>query len=864
MRHLRYIFSVIVLLMFLSVSAQTVKVNVPNDVMVGDNFRLIFTVSNTEVKDIRFGNLPNGLEILYGPSTSVQQSYSNINGHATTSSSISYTYILSASKKGSYTLPQATIWLSNGKTLHSQKRTVRVIDNPYGNSNGGGAKAQRRQQRRPVGESYAGEEITGKDLFIQVSTNKKKVYEQEPVLLTYKVCTAVGLTQLDVKMPDVAGFLTEEVLQTGGRSFRLENIGGRTYKTAIWSQYLLYPQKSGDLTIPSLTFNGVVMQRDRNFDPFEAMFNGGSAYVEVNKKIKTAPITLHVEPLPKRPDNFSGAVGKFNIKAHFDKNEVTANNAVTLRIQISGHGNMKLISCPMPELPKDFDKYDPKSTDKTQLTRDGASGTMIYDIIIVPRNMGKYEIPPLEFTYFDLDQKNYKTIKTDKFTLNVLKGDGKSSYVDDFSNLKDRDIREIKKGEAEHRSVDRLFFSSTSYWAFLIITSVIFIALLVIFRRRAIENADIVKLKGKRANSVAVKRLRKADKLMKAGRDGEFFDEVLRALWGYVSDKLNMPSEKLLRENVEEKLSESGVGAETVQKFIHALDECEFERYAPGDKGVSMNKTFDSAMTAIMEIETDMRNNKKKRNKKNTESFVILILMMLLPCAVNAADKVDADAYYSKGNYQQAVLEYEKLLKEGESAEVYYNLGNAYYRLNNITRAVISYERALLLSPGDKDIKFNLEMARSKTADKMPPRSEMFFVTIYKALVNMMSVDGWAITAVVSIILSLILVLFYLFSSRIMIRKVGFFGSAILIVLFVVSNIFAYQQKEQMTNRTGAVVVSSSTEVRKTPSDTSLELMIVHEGTSVEITDGTMKEWYGVKLSDGTEGWVRKESVEVI
>ena len=861
MRHVRYIFSIIAVLLFLSANAQTVQVNLPSEVMVGENFRLKYTVNNTDVKDIRIGKLPAEIELIYGPSMSVQRSLTSVNGHASTSSTIGYTYVLSASKKGSFTIPEATIWLDNGKTIRSQKRTVRVVDNPYGGQSQGGQSQGRSSQRRAQQSTkYAGDDITSKDLFIKVSTNKNKVYEQEPVLLTYKVYSAVDLTQLDVKMPDVAGFLTEEIALPRGRSFSIENIGGRIYRTATWSKYVLYPQKSGNLEIPSLTFNGVVMQRERNVDPFEAFFNGGG-YVEVNKKIKAPSLTLHVEPLPERPDNFSGAVGKFDISAKLDKEEIKANNAVTLSVEISGHGNMKLITCPEPELPNDFDKYDPRTTDKTQLTEGGASGSMIYDFIIVPRNMGKYEIPALEFTYFDSSEKKYKTLKTQKFVIDVQKGDGKSSSVDDFSNLKDRDIRGIKKGSAEHRSADRLFFGSTSYWIVLIITSLIFIALLIIFRRRAIENADIVKLKGKRANSVAVKRLRKADKLMKAGRDGEFFDEVLRALWGYVSDKLNMPSEKLLRENVEENLLGSGVGEQTVRKFIEALDECEFERYAPGDKGVSMNKTFDSAMTAIMEIETDMRNKKKNKSSK---SLVILMLLMLVPCTMNAGDKIDADALYSNGNYKQAVVEYENLLQEGESAELYYNLGNAYYRLNNITRAVINYERALLLSPGDRDIKFNLEMARSKTADKMASSSEMFFVTFYKALVNTMSVDGWAITAVVSIILSLILILLYLFSSHIMIRKIGFFGSAILLVLFLFSNLFAFQQKEQITNRTGAVVISSSTEVRKTPSDTSTELMEIHEGTHVDIKDATMKEWFGVKLSDGTEGWVRKEAVEVI
>ena len=846
------------MLLCLNAGAQTVKVKVPDEVAVGENFRLMYTVSPNEVKEFRIGKIPADIELIAGPYESQESSFQVINGHATSNSSITYTYVLSASKKGTFTIPAATVWLSGDKTIHSRKCTFKAVEGAAGQSQG--SRSQGGRQRRTPSEKFVGEAITSKDLFIKVSTNKKRVYEQEPIVLTYKVYTAVDLTQLDIKMPDVAGFLTEEIELSRNKSFHIENVGGRMYKCVTWSKYILYPQKTGELKVPSLTFNAMVLQRDRDVDPFEAFFNGGSGYIEVKKKITAPGVTLHVDPLSDRPDNFSGAVGKFSIKAALDKDEVKANNATTLRVTISGHGNMKLISCPEPQLPNDFDKYDPKTSDNTQLTENGASGTMTYDFIIVPRNMGKYEIPPLEFTYFDLGEKKYKTLKTDKFVLNVLKGDGKSSSVDDFSNIKDRDIHGIKKGGAEHRSADRLFFGSTSYWVVLIITSLIFIALLIIFRRRALENADIVKLKGKRANKVAVKRLRKADKLMKEGRDGEFFDEVLRALWGYVSDKLDMPSEKLLRENVEQKLTESGVGEQTVEKFIKALDECEFERYAPGDKGVSMNKTFDSAMTAIMEIETDMRNKKKAKSAK---SLVILMLMMLVPFSASA-DKVDADAYYSNGNYKQAVAEYEKLLEDGESAELYYNLGNAYYRTNNITRAVISYERALLLSPGDRDIKFNLEMARSKTADKMAPRSEMFFVTLYKALVNIMSVDGWAYTAVVSIILSLILVLFYLFSSRILIRKVGFFGSAILIVLFLISNIFAFQQKEQITNRTGAVVTSSSTDVRKTPSDTSTQLMTIHEGTRVEIQDATLKDWYGVVLSDGTEGWVRKVTVEVI
>jgi tetratricopeptide (TPR) repeat protein len=386
----------------------------------------------------------------------------------------------------------------------------------------------------------------------------------------------------------------------------------------------------------------------------------------------------------------------------------------------------------------------------------------------------------------------------------------------------------------------------------------VFITLFVIFRQRAIDNANVTKMRGKKANKVATKRLKQAAKLMTDGKASAFYDEVLRALWGYVGDKLNIPVEQLSHDNISQKLSERSVDADTIALFIGALDECEFERYAPGDPKGNMNKVYDKAMTAISQIEGLMK------HRRSAKASAVLLLLLMLPLGASAVTKAEADSAYVRGEYQQAITDYEALLKQGGSAELYYNLGNAYYRTENITKAVLNYERALLLSPGDRDIRFNLQIARSKTIDKIVPESEMFFITWYRALVNLMSVDAWARVALISLTLVIVLLLVYLFASRIWLRKVGFFGGILLLAVFVFSNLFAWQQKQNLLFRKGAIVVSPSVTVKSTPAKNGTDLFVLHEGTKVDITDASMRGWLGIRIADGKEGWVERKQLEEI
>ena len=843
----------------LTVNAQVISVSAPSKVSAGENFRLSFTINTDDVDDFRAGSIPSGLEVIAGPYTSQQSSYQIVNGHTSRSSSITFTYTLYADKPGTYTVSGAKARVG-GKTIASHHVIIKV---GAGSRHGNGA-PQMHEDAEPRMSSSG--KISANDLFVKVSASKRRVCEQEPVLLTYKVYTLVDLTSLDGKMPDLKGFHTQEVPLPQQKSFHLEKVNGKNYRCVTWSQYVMFPQMTGKLSIPSITFKGIVVQRNNSVDPFEAFFNGGSGYVEVKRNIVAPGIDIQVDPLPKRPVDFSGGVGHFTISAQLNHKTVKEGEPLTLRVVVGGIGNLKLIKQPVVDFPKDFDRYDPKVSDKTKLTANGIEGNMIYDYLVVPRNRGDYTIPAVSLTYYDTSTNSYKTIKTQPLQVKIEKGDGNKTTVDDFSD-QPKDIKPIKTSDEDVVGVYTSFVGSGSYWLWLILPFVVFVAVLVVFRKRALDSANIVASKQKRATKVATKRLKTAYRLMKAGRSGEFYDEVLRALWGYVGDRMNMPVESLSRENVVEAFEARNVQKETTEKFVHALDECEFERYSPGDPAGNMNKTYESAMIAIMDIENTIKTAKKK-----VAAPVLLALITLLFAATTATaapakvaiTKVDADKEYAKGNYLQASKDYSDLLKVGESVELYYNLGNCYYRLGNITKSIIAYEKAHRLSPSDRDVTFNLEFVREKTIDKIERQEKNFFSAGYTMLQNLMDMDAWARLSIVAFFACLGMAMLFLLGRDEWMRKLGFYVALLSVFVFVFSTLFAWQQKHNFDARDRAVVVAPSSSVKLTPSDSSADAVVVHEGTAVQIVDRTMSDWYSVKLDDGKEGWLKRNSLEII
>lgn len=578
--------------------AASITTQGPSQVAVGEQFNLRYVVKTTDVSGFRLGGVPDAFEVLMGPITSTQQSFSIVQGKTTQTESVTYTYVLMANKNGTFVIPAAHARV-NGKPATSQAIRINVSGKTQSAQQGGG-------QRRGSRVDRAGAQISGNDLFIRVTANKKRVYEQEPVLLTYKVYTQVELTQLEGKMPDLNGFHTQEVPLPQQKSFHVETVNGRTYNCVTWSQYVMFPQMSGKLEIPSITFKGIVVQQNPNVDPFEAFFNGGSGYIEVKKELKAPAVNIQVLPLPAKPAGYSGGVGHFTVSASLDKQTVKAGDPVNVRFVVNGTGNMKLLKQPELNLPKDFDKYDAKITDKTKLTANGVTGSMIYDILVVPRNMGEYVIPSISFIYFDTQSNSYKTLTTKPLPLTVEKGNAGGATVD-YSQRVDNDIHDIKKNGAPIEKTDDSFFGSGAYLLLNGLVFAIFLSLVIIFRKRASALSDVTAVRGRKANKVAVKRLKKAARLMAQGNDGEFYDEVLRALWGYVGDKLAIPVERLSRENITEQFQLHSVAEEVIESFVEAIDECEYARFAPGDTSGNMQKTYAKATDAITKIEEDIK-----------------------------------------------------------------------------------------------------------------------------------------------------------------------------------------------------------------------------------------------------------------
>lgn len=581
--------------------AQTVHVQAPDRCEVGKRINVSYVVDTQDVEDIRVGEFP-GFELLYGPSTSRQSSFQMINGKTTQSSSMTFTYVLLAKKEGEFKLPVASVDVT-GKTIRSNSATITVLPSSGGN---GGATGTQGQQGQQNGSHKSTETLDDKDLFITATASKTKLFEQEAVVLTYKLYTLVNIRQLAGDMPELDGFHCQELNNKAQLSLKYEHYNGRNYGTAIWRQYVLFPQKSGKLTIPSISFDAEVEITNASADPFDLFFGGGSLTQMVRKTVKTPSIDLDVTALPTpRPDNFSGAVGKFSMTGTLTPEQLNANDAATLKLVVSGQGNMKLMKAPSLDAPKDFEVYTPKETDKTTNTVSGAKGSVIFDYVMVPRHGGNYEIPAVDFVYFDPEAKKYVTLHTDSFKLSVAKPktvvSGSVTEKEDVRILSS-DIHFIKSGRADIRDSVDDFFGTLYYFLWYLCLTAMFMITFAVFRRYAKANADIVRKRGKRAGKEAAKRLKQARKLLKNHDIGPFYEETLRALLGYVADKLNIPTTDLAKENVREALVARGVDETLIRQYVEVLEACEFARFAPGDPQATMDKIYDLSTQAITNL----------------------------------------------------------------------------------------------------------------------------------------------------------------------------------------------------------------------------------------------------------------------
>lgn len=592
----------------LAVFAQNIQfmASGPRAVEVGEQFEITYSITQQ----------PSGFEapkfknfnLLGGPSTSSSSSVQFVNGKVSQSSTFSYTYYFSANAPGTFTIEPAKA-IVDGKQYTSNTLTIQVAGNAQATSNQGNS-----QQSGSNAQDAEAVETSNDDIFVRVILDKNTLYQGECVVATIKLFTKYNISELGNAEPAFNGFFREDIETQPLRSLTKEVYNNKVYLTGVLKKVLLYPQKSGDITINSFDLQTVVQMQVKSrqrsvFDDF-----WGPQVQEVKKTIKSRPVTIHVRSLPGNvPASFKGAVGTFSFKAALDKQNVKTNDAINLKVAISGTGNLKTIEPFDIKFPSDFETYDPKTTVNVNANVSGSSGNKSFEYLLIPRHSGNFKIDPIEFTYFDTQSKQYKTLSSGEFNITVEKGANESSTTvvtgvgkEDVRFL-GKDIQYIKTQAVQFSKEGEFFFGSLKFWLAYLISLIVFVLIIALLRKRIRENANVVAVRNKKANKVAHKRLKDAHIFMRGNKKEEFFEYILKALWGYMSDKLSIPVSELSRESVVYETSKRNIDQDLIQKFLSILDTCEFARYAPSEGTSQMDEVYNDAIGVISKIEQKMK-----------------------------------------------------------------------------------------------------------------------------------------------------------------------------------------------------------------------------------------------------------------
>ncbi len=564
------------------------RATAPSQVIVGKPFQLTYSV-NQRSKDLRAPDMPD-FDVLAGPYTSTSSSTSFVNGKRTSSFSQTYTYTLLAQREGTFTIAPAGIRVSGSEYTSNGVRITVLPEDEQPQQTQQPSRQTGAQQTQQSSNSGS---VSSENLFIRTIVSKTRVHEQEAILLSYKLYFAgVDVAQFtnNTKIPEFTGFLKQD-LEQGEIQTELEHYNGRNYQTATLYRTLLYPQHSGDIKIDPASFEAVlrVQTRAQVRSIFDDFFG---TYTNVTRAITAPGVTVHVDALPSgKPAGFSGGVGHFTLTPSISQTELQTNDAVTIRLDITGTGNMKLLKTPAVDWPEGFEPYDPKVTNNFKTTTSGVSGTKSIEYLAIPRASGDYTIPAVTFSYFDTQDDTYKTLSTPEYTIHVKKGANEQSnnaVVNNYVNKEDikqlgSDIRYISTAvpTLQPKRAAWVEYGSLTFWLLYLVPLCVALLLFVIFRKQIKENADITRMRYKHANKVAQKRLKKAGKLLKENQKEAFYEEIERAAWTYLSDRLSIPTADLNKDNISSILRGKGVGEDLIKEVNNVLSTAEFARYAP-------------------------------------------------------------------------------------------------------------------------------------------------------------------------------------------------------------------------------------------------------------------------------------------
>ena len=595
--------SFILLALLVGASSVMAQVNFtvkpPTQVYEGQRFPVTFRLTNADGSDLKVSQI-NGCTLLYGPSVSTSQSYQVVNGKASSTSATEYTYYYKADKAGNFTIPSASV-LADGKRYSTKAVTFTVYDAATANT----PASQRPVDVDDVDTQAAGRRVGNDDVFVRIILSKSSAYEQEAIGCTIKLYTKYSISSfLPTRQPAFDGFLIQEVdLQPTLN--QMETYNGQNYMTAVLKKCIIFPQKSGKLTINSGNYDISVVQYDNvNMGMFQVR-----QPKEAKIKVNSNSASIDIRPLPQpQPEGFTGAVGKFSIDSRLVGNSFRTNDPATLIYTIRGTGNVKYVKEPVIDFPTEFEQYTPKSDIEAEVHGNDVSGSMTVEYTFVPQSVGDFTIGSDKFVYFDPQTKDYVTLTTPSYNIKVAKGVSAPVSSTDQKEVenKNSDIRHIYLGDKAPQKEHRIVVLQTWYWMLYLVLLAVAVVLFALNRRNARLNADVIGRRTAKASKVARRRLKAAESFMKAGDSDKFYEEMLRALWGYLSDKLSMPVSQLSRDNISATLASKGYSEENAEAIVSVLDDCEMARYTP-DSSSRMDSVFERGVNAINKLESNKK-----------------------------------------------------------------------------------------------------------------------------------------------------------------------------------------------------------------------------------------------------------------
>lgn len=859
-------------------SAQNViRVEAPDVVAVNEQFNVTFIIEGEKSPSDFQWSSGDDFQLVWGPQKGSSSSIQIINGKRSSSHQTTFTYILIPKATGTFQLPAATALLS-GDRISSTQASIQVVSDGASSSQSSGKNGGKSSGGGQTSSTGSGE-ISSNDLFMRLSLSRTEVVIGEPITATLKIYQRANVVGFEnAKFPTFNGFWSQETYVPNNIEFKRESLDDKIYNTAVLRTYVLIPQQSGTITIDPAELVCLVNIRtapSTSNSLFDSFFQ--DEYRTIRKRVTTPAVKVKVNPLPAgQPASFGGGVGNFGISARLTTDNLKTHDAASLVITVSGRGNVALLEEPKVNFPPDFEVYDTKTTENTDKSNGGTSGSKSFEYPFIPRSHGDFTIDPVEYSYYDVNAGKYVTLRTEPLHVKVAKGKGGDSTPvttvnsgverKDVKSLAD-DIRFIFTGKPGLSGSGSFFVGSVFFWILLALMILGATSVYLAFRKVAAMRADVAGTKNRRATKMAQKRLKLAGEYLDKNLYTAFYEELHKALIGFVSDKLNMDMSEISKDNIASALTDGGVSEEQTKAFTDLLDACEFARYSPDGGNEAMRSHYDAALKVISSIDSGLKTGGKSLRKVVT----VVTLLLSLGASMNIQAK-DLDSLwtagvqaYTDGKFSDASAAWTSIEESGQkSAKLYYNLGNAWFKQGNYPKAILNYERALRLDPSYSDARYNLEFTSNFVQDKIEPVPEFILKSVARKVCYVMGSNAWAVIFLVLLAAALVMGLLFLLGSSVGKRRAGFYCGIVLLLLSAGALSFSIWQKSDSVKTDTAIVMSPVSSVKSSPSSgSSKDLFVIHEGTKVTILD-EVGSWKNIALADGRQGWITSNELEVI